>query len=779
MKWIRRFIPVVVCIVLASIYIYPIFLGLILLPLDLLVSNSNPWLYASTILLKNSFMQDSIIQMFPWKHLTFASLTSGVIPLWNPYQFMGVPFMAGMKPLVFYPANILFLFGEIQSWNGLLWLQLFLSLLFSYIFVRSLGIGKIVCVISSIAFAFSSLMIGVLEFGSEGHVLLWMPILLYFVKRFVESKTSWYLLGISVSVACSLFAGHLQYFAYLIALTFVFAVFEVVSGKNNGKQLIWIALAIVMGVGIAAIQLLPGIELFLQSYRGLGDSYGIFANGLLKPYSFLRLLSPDWFGNPISHDLRGGYIESSGYFGIVPLFFAFYAIWNDRKQKYVRFFTVIAVIALLFSMDGIAQFLYRMHIPIVTSGYGGRLFVLVLFSGAVLSAFGLNAFLKQQEKKQKMYAIGIYTLVVGVCFLGGLLVKRWGVPYAVTFSNIKIQIVALIGLVVLTVGYVGLLHKNRFLKTLFIIAILLLTYADLFRMGYRFLTFSNPKFLYPELPVVTFVRSYTDSSLGRVYGITEPEIHSVFQVSSPETYNPLYPLRTALLLQALEVKTGEVLPTNKYYLVQNERMKYVLDFLGVSVIVPGKGKNVALEYWHSPALQNDLTKIYEDNESDVYENVKAYPRYGLYYDVQDRVEDKDALRMIEDQAVDFRKTVLIREDIQWVGKQGSGSAELLSKTVNTLQFSVRTDTNAVFYLSDTYFPGWHATVNGIPVPILHANYNFRAVEVPAGESKVVFWYFPKSFEIGVWISGISGLLLFAAGVFVLIQKKRDKTKHSE
>ena len=100
MKRFAPYIGIVICAILASIFIYPIFSGLILLPLDLLVSNSGPWHMAGTILLKNPFMSDSIIQMFPWKHLTFMSLTSGVIPLWNPYQFLGMPFMAAMKPLV-------------------------------------------------------------------------------------------------------------------------------------------------------------------------------------------------------------------------------------------------------------------------------------------------------------------------------------------------------------------------------------------------------------------------------------------------------------------------------------------------------------------------------------------------------------------------------------------------------------------------------------------------------------------------------------------------------
>src|SRR5258708_2997374 len=92
---------------LTLIYLFPLTKGLMLLPLDLLVSNYSPWNLTGQILLKNPYMQDSIIQLYPWKHLVLESLRNGIIPFWNPYQLMGMPFMASMKPMVFYPLNIL------------------------------------------------------------------------------------------------------------------------------------------------------------------------------------------------------------------------------------------------------------------------------------------------------------------------------------------------------------------------------------------------------------------------------------------------------------------------------------------------------------------------------------------------------------------------------------------------------------------------------------------------------------------------------------------------
>jgi uncharacterized membrane protein YfhO len=58
-------------------------------------------------------------------------------------------------------------------------------------------------------------------------------------------------------------------------------------------------------------------------------------------------------------------------------------------------------------------------------------------------------------------------------------------------------------------------------------------------------------------------------------------------------------------------------------------------------------------------------------------------------------------------------------------------------------------------LTDTNFPGWRASIDGKPTPILTANYLFRGVLVPAGRSIVAFDYWPNSFVYGAYISAAS------------------------
>ena len=74
------FLLFLVIVGLTSFYLFPLFQGLILLPLDLLVANHNPWYYQAAIYIKNSFMEDSVIQMYPWRWFVFESLQQGEIP---------------------------------------------------------------------------------------------------------------------------------------------------------------------------------------------------------------------------------------------------------------------------------------------------------------------------------------------------------------------------------------------------------------------------------------------------------------------------------------------------------------------------------------------------------------------------------------------------------------------------------------------------------------------------------------------------------------------------
>jgi hypothetical protein len=79
-----------------------------------------------------------------------------------------------------------------------------------------------------------------------------------------------------------------------------------------------------------------------------------------------------------------------------------------------------------------------------------------------------------------------------------------------------------------------------------------------------------------------------------------------------------------------------------------------------------------------------------------------------------------------------------------------------------IEVELSTDGHVVFV--DSYDPGWRATVDGRPVPVLRANVAFRAVSVPAGSHVVDMVYRPPLTMVGLVLSGFS--LLVIGGLFL-------------
>ena len=211
----------------------------------------------------------------------------------------------------------------------------------------------------------------------------------------------------------------------------------------------------------------------------------------------------------------------------------------------------------------------------------------------------------------------------------------------------------------------------------------------------------------------------------------------------------------------MQKKNDEPLPVNKYVLSnKTEDLKYAMDFLSASLIVMGKDSNPSIELFNSPKFQTNFERVYIDDKYAVYKNINAYPRFGLFYEYHLVDNDQESLNLLSNKQ-DLSKKIIIEEGLPVVLKVGTGSAELLSSSLNSQVFKVDTDTPALFYISDTYYPGWKAEINNKESKIYRANYNLRAVLVPEGESEIKFSYIPSNFTLAssLTVASFTGLVL--------------------
>ena len=155
----------------------------------------------------------------------------------------------------------------------------------------------------------------------------------------------------------------------------------------------------------------------------------------------------------------------------------------------------------------------------------------------------------------------------------------------------------------------------------------------------------------------------------------------------------------------------------------------------------------------------------------VYENPSALPR-AFYVPQAAVVPDTDAaLNWFASGLNNPRRYAILeaRPPDGFLGAPPTGGASdvtLVADGGETLSLRVHAPADGYLVVTDQYYPGWEARVNGVPVPILRANAAFRAVRVPRGVSAVTFSYQPASLRIGAWISAVSWalVLLFAFGV---------------
>jgi uncharacterized membrane protein YfhO len=100
---------------------------------------------------------------------------------------------------------------------------------------------------------------------------------------------------------------------------------------------------------------------------------------------------------------------------------------------------------------------------------------------------------------------------------------------------------------------------------------------------------------------------------------------------------------------------------------------------------------------------------------------------------------------------------------------GSGSVRVVSYKPNKIELDVKSDSKAVLVSSESYYPGWRATIGGQPTEILLVNTAFRGVQIPEGNHRLVFTFSSTTFRTG---SVISSLMLITLLLLYFFKARR-------
>src|SRR2546427_6248781 len=356
----------------------------------------------------------------------------GDLPLWNPEIFGGLPFLAAGSGDVFYPTWLLrLLIPTTAAGNLSFFVHYVLAGLFTYLLVRRLGVSWGGAVVSGLAYELSGLIASYPSPGHDGKLFAstMLPLAcLALVLALRERRWTGYPL-LAAAVALSLL-GHFQLAYYLLIAAGLFALYLTFeegsdAGAKDGMRVgrLGLALAaVLLGFGIAAIQVVPFLEYIpfsprAQGYRGFAGSvsFAIPWNHVLEFFlkNFVGARETYWGSNPLK--------LHSEYLGLPVIALALLGARVRERRRLVLWLGGIGLLFLLVSLGGATPFykLWWALMPLVKKTRApGMAFFIVAFVTAVCAGVGAERALSSEGRRAARPALVVAACVVLLAVFG-------------------------------------------------------------------------------------------------------------------------------------------------------------------------------------------------------------------------------------------------------------------------------------------------------------------------------------------------------------------------
>jgi len=769
---------------------------------------------------------------YPLKSFFKEEITRGYIPLWNPYTGAGSPVFAQAEILPFYIFNILIflLFPITSGFTVMVVLHLFMGGLFTYIFLRLIGLKSVASIISAIAFVFSAYSIFHIHIIHLLCGAMWVPLILIFIELYIKHRKIYLLLLGSLGHIIQLSGSHPQatVYSFLVTVSYLAWRFFTTTKEQRIQLKIrnFILLFIIFQAPISllsAVEIVPIVELTPLSLRQGGVSTAL--TGHTVPSDLITYIFPTWFlgrdnskiGAVLSH--TSFYYDFASYVGIITLLLAFLAIFRVNNS-FVSFFTILFFTSSLLRL-GFLTPLYSIIMCIPGFNFllsPTRFSQITTLSLTILSGFGFTSLLDRKDcfsgikefSKKRLPAIIYYILfMIYPVFTGHAWIRCIKVKPPITFLGVHTIPQILIALVFIVL----LLFKKK--KRLFTIATILLITSDLFLYGinynprihpsealapteivqhlkeekgnfriyqfYKMGQFAKEKFVkYDNLILTPDLNAYNgiSSTLSRL-SFRLKRLEQINDVIFRELYDILYRIRIQKVFPRLHSSINNPQPIEDWNKKSTTDKGYPADLNPPVTSIHRDHPLLDLSnirYILTPyVLKSPDFKIISEQPIKVYEN-KSYMERAFFVTKGIKVINDDILlKNIRNRAVNFKEEVCIEDDdkrMLYDPVQPEYRCVIVNYEPLQIEIEVITNKSGYLVLSDTFYPGWIASINEIPAKILRANYFFRGIRLDEpGKYHVNFEFKPFSYKLGLYISLFS-ITISCALIFILILTRK-------
>ncbi len=190
--------------------------------------------------------------------------------------------------------------------------------------------------------------------------------------------------------------------------------------------------------------------------------------------------------------------------------------------------------------------------------------------------------------------------------------------------------------------------------------------------------------------------------------------------------------------------------------------------MGMKYLVVQNSENNSRLLVQYANLFSKLKLVYRDQDVNIYLNPYVLPRVFAVSNIALADSYQVAQKVSAETNIDLQKTALVENALPLNWKNDAGTLQVTTHIVNyqpnQVSIQVQSNRSAFLVLTDTFYPGWTATIDGKETNIYRVDGLFRGIVIPAGQHIVEYHYFPRIFQVGLWLAGIA-LLFCLMGIF--------------